>query len=160
MKLFFAETHVCLFRCHGNEYCLWILVSTHSERVETVYFPLYSPIAIFAEYFVSFLDEIDYKQLLREFTSVVNYIRCNMINFRLFRAPLSSDKTPSKTVRLLCTHRRNPFMLVLYDSSISFTRRLKHSVRTKIKPSLLVILQRSTITTACTGDTQQLIQQN
>ena len=80
----------CVFlRCHGNEYRrndnfrLWILVSTHSQIVETGYFPMYCPIAIFAEYFVCFLNEIKYKQFLRQFTSVVNYIRCNLIIYRL-----------------------------------------------------------------------------
>ena len=61
---------MCLFRCNGNEYRrnenfrLWIPVSTHSEIVETGYFPMYSPLAIFAEYFVRFVDEIECKQLL------------------------------------------------------------------------------------------------
>ena len=77
------------FRCHGNEYRrndnfrFWILVSTNSQIVQTAYFPMHSPIVIFAEYFVCFLDEIEYKQFLRKFTSVVNYIRCNLIIYRL-----------------------------------------------------------------------------
>ena len=56
----------------NDNFRLWILVSTHSEIVETGYFPQYSPIVIFAEYFVSFLDKIEYRQLLRAFTSVGN----------------------------------------------------------------------------------------
>ena len=77
------------FRCHGNEYRrndnfrFWVLVSTNSQIVQTAYFPMHSPIVIFAEYFVCFLDEIEYKQFLRKFTSVVNYIRCNLIIYRL-----------------------------------------------------------------------------
>ena len=70
MRLFFLGSRLWLFRCHGNEYRrnenfrLWILVSTHSEILETGYFPMYSPLAIFAEYFVCFLDEIECQQLL------------------------------------------------------------------------------------------------
>ena len=69
-ETFFPGSRVCLFRCHGNEFRrnenfrLWILVSTHSEIVETGYFPMYSFLAIFAEYFVCFPDEIECKQLL------------------------------------------------------------------------------------------------
>ena len=42
-----------------------------------------SSIAILAECFVRFLNEIAYEQLLWEFTSVVIYIRCNFILHRL-----------------------------------------------------------------------------
>ena len=51
MRLFFLGSRVCLSRCHGNEYRrnenfrLWILVSTHSEIVETGHFPMYSPLS-------------------------------------------------------------------------------------------------------------------
>lgn len=37
-----------------------VLVTMETVTKETGYFPLYSPIAIFAEYFVCFLDEIEY----------------------------------------------------------------------------------------------------
>ena len=70
MRLFFPGSRVWLFRCHGNEFRrnenfrLWILASTHSEIVKAGYFPMYSPLAIFAVYFVFFPDEIECKQLL------------------------------------------------------------------------------------------------
>ena len=78
MRLFFPGGRVCLFSCHGNIYRrddnfrLWVLYSTHSKVVETKYFPLYSLLAIFVEYFSCFLDNIQYKQLLRKFTSLIN----------------------------------------------------------------------------------------
>ena len=37
-----------------------VLVNMETVTKETGYFPLYSPIAIFAEYFACFLDEIEY----------------------------------------------------------------------------------------------------
>ena len=131
--LFFPGSRVCFFSCHGNEhrrndtFRLWILVSMHSQIVETGYFRMYSAIAIFAEYFVCFLDQSLHQSLIT--SGVIRFfIGCNELTS-------SSDKPPSTTVRLLCTHRRNPFMLVSYDSSISFTRREKHSVSAKIKPA-------------------------
>ena len=74
------EPYVTLWVIHFKQefYCFGYTVTTKTE-----YFDLHSPIATLAEYFVCFLDEIEYYQLLWEFASVVNYIRCNLILHRL-----------------------------------------------------------------------------